>query len=659
MVTIFAFVISNNISNIIRKFVIGLRRVAGGNFERKIEVGGRRDEIQALAKSFNFMTEKLKESKELEYRFDEVKMLGSLTEKVNKGLTLEEVLSYVYEHFKSIIPYDRIGFALLVDNGTTVMTHWAQSEAKEAYLTKGFSVKLEGSAFGEIIQSKRPRIINDIREYLKTKPQAETLSLLMKEGMQSSLNCPLFAAEKPIGFMSFSSFEVNTYSNIHVELFMQIARELALTVEKSRLYQELESKFNEIKILDTLTKKINKGLILEEVLNHVYESFRAIIPYDRIGVAFLVDNGKTVEHKWTRTEAKEIKLENGYSIKLEETTLNNIVMEGKSRIIPNLKEYLRVRPQSDSTKRMVEEGMLSSLTCPLIALGKPIGFMFFSSFKVNAYSNVHVELFMQIAGELAVTVEKSRLYQELVRLNKLKNEFLGMAAHDLRNPNVLIRLYLNQLVESLEGIEEDQRIWITKIQNTSNSMMTMIDNFLDISIVEAGQLQLNLNPVKLNTLLTNNYKDNRSITEEKSIILKLDLEKELPMVYIDSNRISQVINNLITNAMKYSVPNTEIILSVRVIDKEAVISVVDQGQGIHPDDLNKLFKMFGKARGRPTADEKSTGLGLVICKYIVDAHGGRIWVESEGIGKGSTFRFTLPLKLTKMGQEEMALSLNS
>ena len=141
------------------------------------------------------------------------------------------------------------------------------------------------------------------------------------------------------------------------------------------------------------------------------------------------------------------------------------------------------------------------------------------------------------------------------------------------------------------------------------------------------------------------------------------------MVNIDSDRINQVIDNLITNAIKYSVSNTEITLSMREIDKEAVVSVSDQGQGghldreavvsvidhgqgIHPDDFNKLFKMFGKARVRPTANEKSTGLGLVICKHIVDAHGGNIRVESEGIGKCTTFKFTLPLKRKEEEQED-------
>ena len=131
------------------------------------------------------------------------------------------------------------------------------------------------------------------------------------------------------------------------------------------------------------------------------------------------------------------------------------------------------------------------------------------------------------------------------------------------------------------------------------------------------------------------------------------------MWILTTDRINQVINNLITNAVKYSVSNTEIILSTRVKDKEAVVSVIDQGQGIHPEDFNKLFKMFGKARERPTAYEKSTGLGLVICKHIVDAHGGRLWIESEGIGKGSTFKFTLPLKCKEEGNEERTLTLNS
>jgi signal transduction histidine kinase len=186
------------------------------------------------------------------------------------------------------------------------------------------------------------------------------------------------------------------------------------------------------------------------------------------------------------------------------------------------------------------------------------------------------------------------------------------------------------------------------MHNISNSMLALVNDFLDVSTIEAGQLQLKLEPVLPDVFFTNCFETNKLLTKEKSITLKLDLEKELPIADIDSDRINQVISNLITNAIKYSVPYTEIILSVRrVKENEVVVAVSDQGQGIPKDDIHKLFKMFGKARVRPTAGEKSTGLGLAICKYIVEAHGCRIWVESEGMGKGSTFKFTLPLKYNK------------
>ncbi len=444
-----------------------------------------------------------------------------------------------------------------------------------------------------------------------------------KEGMEVPIELSL----------SFQKIEGKRYS------FTGIIRDRTFEMES----KEFESKFLEIKTLSNITKEINEGHMLEEVLNHVFESFRSIIPYERIGIAFLVDNGKTVEAHWARSDVKEIHLGKGYSASLEETSLSNVILTGLPRIINNLEEYLESHPQSDSTRRIVQEGMRSSLTCPLLASGKPIGFMFFSSVNVNAYANVHIDLFIQISGQIATTIEKSHLYQQLMELNELKNGFLGMAAHDLQNPNVLMRLYLNQLAESLGDVRGDQHVWISRMQSISDSMLSLTKDFLCISSIEAGQLQLKLEPILPDVFLTNCLETNKLLTKEKSITLKLDLEKELPTVYIDSDKINQVLNNLITNATKYSLPNTDIILSARLKEKEVEVAVSDQGQGIPIDDIPKLFKMFGKASVRPTAGEKSTGLGLAICKYILKAHGGRIWVESEGMGEGATFKFTMPL----------------
>jgi GAF domain-containing protein len=215
-----------------------------------------------------------------------------------------------------------------------------------------------------------------------------------------------------------------------------------LMIGKQRKTKAIESKCHDVQILAAITRKINAGLTLDEVLNLVFESFKTIIPYARIGVAFLDDKAEKVEAYWARSDSREIKLGKGYSANIEETSLNDVILKQRPRIINDLEEYLKSHPQSDSTKRVVEEGMRSSLTCPLFASGKPIGFMFFSSTKVNTYASAHIDFFIQISGQIATIIEKSQLYERLVELNELKNNFLGMAAHDLQNPNVLMRLLM-------------------------------------------------------------------------------------------------------------------------------------------------------------------------------------------------------------------------
>ena len=239
--------------------------------------------------------------------------------------------------------------------------------------------------------------------------------------------------------------------------------------------------------------QVNAGLVLHEVLDHVYDSFRSIIPYDRIGFSLIEEKDTSVRAHWARSAAPEMKLCAGYSAPLQGSSLQTIIDTGRPRILNDLRQYLADHPDSESTALIVEEGMRSSLTCPLIALGKPIGFMFFSSMRPHTYADLHVELFLQIAGQLAVIVEKSRLYQQLLELNDLKNKFLGMAAHDLRSPlgvvNGLVRLMmqgkLGEAAEAQLGIMQ-------RMDDICRNMLDLIDDLLDISAIESGRLHLEL-----------------------------------------------------------------------------------------------------------------------------------------------------------------------
>jgi diguanylate cyclase (GGDEF)-like protein len=184
------------------------------------------------------------------------------------------------------------------------------------------------------------------------------------------------------------------------------------------LARTLKTQAEQSVMLAKITQKMNEGLVIEDVLDHVYENFFSLIPYDRIGLALLEEGRAVVRAHWARSKATEIKLPLGYSAGLATSSLAEIIRTGKPRILNDLETYLVAHPQSDSTRRIVAEGMRSSLTCPLMAKGEPFGFLFFSSMTKNTYTGDHQELFLQIAGQLAVILEKSRLYENLLQLTE-------------------------------------------------------------------------------------------------------------------------------------------------------------------------------------------------------------------------------------------------
>ena len=197
----------------------------------------------------------------------------------------------------------------------------------------------------------------------------------------------------------------------------------------------LELRFEEIETIGRITERANAGFALEEVLNFLYEAFRSIVPYDRIGLALLEDDGMRVRARWARSESSDLAIKKGYSAPLKGSSLEEILRTGRPRIINDLEAYLEAHPSSDSTRRIVKEGMKSSLTCPLLALGNPIGFIFFSSKNVDTYKDQHQELFSRIAGQLSVIFEKNRLYEKVLQVNRglvaVQNELEHQATHDV------------------------------------------------------------------------------------------------------------------------------------------------------------------------------------------------------------------------------------
>jgi class 3 adenylate cyclase len=167
-----------------------------------------------------------------------------------------------------------------------------------------------------------------------------------------------------------------------------------------------------------LTDRINAGVTLDAVLDHLFESFEGVIPYDRIGCAVVDEDGRTVRSVWNRSRVPAIGISRGYTAPLENSSLRTVLESGRPRILNDLVAYVRDHPNSESTRRMLGEGIRSSLTCPLTALGRTVGFLFFSSLRPHAYTAEHTGIFVQIAQRVSIIIEKGRLLQDLLSTNQ-------------------------------------------------------------------------------------------------------------------------------------------------------------------------------------------------------------------------------------------------
>ncbi len=231
----------------------------------------------------------------------------------------------------------------------------------------------------------------------------------------------------------------------------------------------------------------------------------------------------------------------------------------------------------------------------------------------------------------------------LEEMNTLKNEFLGMAAHDLRSPIGNIQ-NLAELILDDDGEmgQEERHEVVSMIRNLSHGMMNLLNDLLDIATIESGKIDLQPTPVAMRPYLREIEHYHRLLAEHKKIHLITEVADKIPPVLFDKERIRQVLNNLLSNAIKFAPMHTVVRLQVCHTPAGIEFSVIDQGQGIRSEELSKLFGAFQRTSTKPTAGEHSTGLGLSICKKIVELHGGSIGVESE-VGRGSRFFFILPL----------------
>jgi two-component system, sensor histidine kinase and response regulator len=239
--------------------------------------------------------------------------------------------------------------------------------------------------------------------------------------------------------------------------------------------------------------------------------------------------------------------------------------------------------------------------------------------------------------------QQKHLVEQLSKANEAKDRFLGMCAHDLRNPLSSIRGLAELMDENATGsLSLEQREIIQTIHSASQSMLELVNELLDVATIEAGHLKLAKEPTHIAEIVERSVHLSNIEAAKKNTRIELVKIGLNPMVDVDRNKIRQVVDNLISNAVKYSPPGSLVTVLIRSDETTAGFAVRDTGPGIPDDERHKLFKDYGRLSNQPTGGEKSTGLGLAICRKIVEAHDGTIGVENIP-GLGCEFAVRLPI----------------
>ena len=402
-------------------------------------------------------------------------------------------------------------------------------------------------------------------------------------------------------------------------------------------------------LLFKITEDINHGKSFDEIFDLVYENLKKVIPYNRIGIAILKDSNILVARK-SRSDGHII-LEDNFEEDIRNSSLKNVIEKGEPRIINDLEDYLKKKPDSLSTQKIVSEGIKSNLTLPLLVKGKPVGVIFFSSRDKNAYTEKDSEYLKLIAGHIAISFERAILIEELMKtnerlkeLNQMKDEFVSIVSHDLRSPLTNILLCSDMcLMKNFGELTEKQNEAVYMINRSGIHLRDLINDLLDLAKIEAGKIELHKLKGKIGDAIKESINVMQFNAHEKKIEVKLNLPDSEPAINADWLKIFQVMNNLISNAIKFTHEGGSVTTSVRYNQDNVEVSVKDTGQGIAEDDIPLIFDKFRQVKSKATRGEKGSGFGLAIAKNLIELHGGKIWAEST-VGKGTAFYFTLPVK---------------
>jgi len=414
--------------------------------------------------------------------------------------------------------------------------------------------------------------------------------------------------------------------------------------------QELARSVQELQALEEISRAINSTLDLQTMLITIV-SYAAQLSGADAGIVYEYDE-VTQEFYLRTAQALEVEVLTALRTtppRLDEGAVGQAAARREPVQIPDVYD---AEPYPGHLRNVVARtGFRSLLAVPLLREDHIIGGLVVLRKSPGAFPPAVVELLRTFATQSALAIQNARLFreigekgQQLEIASKHKSQFLANMSHELRTPLNAILGYTELILDEIYGeVPEQLRDVLERVQQGGHHLLDLINDVLDISKMEAGQLTLSLNEYSMAEVVYTVSTAVESLATEKGLGLTVELAPELPQGKGDERRLAQVLLNLVGNAIKFTDAG-KVQIQVTTTDGVFTVAVADTGPGIAEADQQTIFEEFQQADSSSTRLKGGTGLGLAIVKRIVEMHGGRVWVESS-LGKGSTFWFTLPVRV--------------
>ena len=451
------------------------------------------------------------------------------------------------------------------------------------------------------------------------------------------------------------------YTERGLQLLEPVAQQLALAIQNNRLLRELRDQSRELaqsveemKILREVGQTVESTLDLQTVLTTIVAHAvqlsgtdgGLIYEYDEQSEEFIL----RATHGMEEQIVKELRAN---PIRLGEGAVGRAAVARKAIAFPNI-EAAAYEPRLQDL--LARSGFHAVLNVPLLRGDRIFGGLTVCRKSPGEFSQQVVDLLRTFATQSVLAIQNARPFQELEEkgrelevASKHKSQFLANMSHELRTPLNAVLGYTELILDNIYGeAPEKVRDALKRVDKNARHLLGLINDVLDLSKIEAGSLTLALGDYAMNEVAQTAITTAEPLAREKKLALKVSVPADLPRARGDERRITQVLLNLIGNAIKFTDAG-EVRLEMAAPDGVFLVSVADTGVGIAEDERPKIFEEFHQAEGFSDGTKGGTGLGLSITKRIIELHGGRIWVESTP-GQGSIFRFTLPIRVERQSE---------